>query len=125
MLTVAILGASADRSKFGNKSVRAHRQAGYTVYPINPKGGTIEGLMAFRTLAEAPAGRLDRVSVYLQPDVAFWALDEVAKRGCGELWLNPGSDDPKVVEKAQQLGLNVIQACSIVNLGMSPAEFAD
>ena len=41
--TVAILGASADRSKFGNKSVRAHAQAGYDVYPVNPKGGTIEG----------------------------------------------------------------------------------
>ena len=37
--TVAIIGASTDRSKFGNKSVRAHLQQGYEVFPVNPKGG--------------------------------------------------------------------------------------
>ena len=47
MPTVAILGASADRSKFGNKAVRAFLARGYTVYPVNPKGGEIEGLAAY------------------------------------------------------------------------------
>jgi predicted CoA-binding protein len=122
MPTVAILGASADRSKYGNKSVRAHRQQGYTVYPVNPKGGEIEGLTAFKTLAEVPPGKLDRISVYLPPAIGLEALAEIAQRGCDELWLNPGSDDPQVVEKAKSLGLNVIQACSIVDVGMSPVD---
>jgi predicted CoA-binding protein len=122
MPTVAILGASADRSKYGNKSVRAHRQQGYTVYPVNPKGGEIEGLTTYKSLAEVPPGKLDRVSVYLPPAIGLQSLEEIAQRGCDELWLNPGSDDPQVVEKAKSLGLNVIQACSIVDLGMSPRE---
>ncbi|MEX2112968.1 MAG: CoA-binding protein [Pirellulales bacterium] len=63
--TVAILGASSDRSKFGNKSVRAHLQAGYEVVPVNPKGGTIEGLTAYRSLDEVPEPHLTRISVYL------------------------------------------------------------
>jgi hypothetical protein len=42
--SVAILGASADRSKYGNKAVRAYQQQGYTVFPINPKESEIEGL---------------------------------------------------------------------------------
>ncbi|HEY2828373.1 MAG TPA: CoA-binding protein [Pirellulales bacterium] len=121
MPTVAILGASTDRSKYGNKSVRAHSQSGYTVYPVNPKGGEIEGLKAYRSLAEVPPGKLDRVSVYLPPAIGMSALDEVAARGCDELWLNPGSDSPEVVEKALALGLNVIQACSIVDVGVSPS----
>jgi uncharacterized protein len=125
MPTVAILGASADRSKYGNKSVRAHRQQGYTVYPVNPKGSEIEGLTAYKTLAEIPPGKLDRVSVYLPPAIGLQVLDEIAKRGCEELWLNPGSDDPQVVEKAESLGLNVIQGCSIVDVGMSPRELSD
>ncbi len=125
MPTVVILGASADRSKYGNKSLRAHRQMGYTVYPVNPKGGEIEGLSAYRNLSEVPPGKLDRISVYLPPSIGLQALDEIAQRGCDELWLNPGSDDPQVVEKAQQLGLNVIQACSIVDVGMSPAQLSD
>jgi hypothetical protein len=124
MPTVAIIGASSDRSKFGNKSVRAHQQTGYTVYPVNPKGGEIEGLKVYRTLTELPAGKLDRISVYLPPALGMQALDEIAARGCDELWLNPGSDAPEVVEKARRLGLNVIQACSIVNVGINPAALA-
>jgi len=122
MPSVAILGASADRSKYGNKSVRAHRQMGYTVYPVNPRGGEIEGLKVYRSLDGVPPGKLDRISVYLPPAIGLGALAEIAKRGCEELWLNPGSDSPEVVERARALGLNVVQACSIVDLGMSPGE---
>ncbi len=120
MPTVAILGASADRSKFGNKSVRAHQQQGYTVYPVNPKADVIEGLKAFKSLAEVPAGKLDRISVYLPPQVGMVVLPEIAARGCDELWLNPGSDSDELVEAARAKGLNVIQACSIVDVGVSP-----
>jgi hypothetical protein len=125
MPTAVILGASSDRSKFGNKSVRAHRQAGYTVYPVNPKGGEVEGLTAYTSLAEVPAGKLDRISVYLPPAVGLKALDEIAARGCVELWLNPGTDSPEVVEKAEKLGLNVIQGCSIIDVGFSPSSLPD
>lgn len=120
--TVAILGASADRSKFGNKSVRAHARQGYDVYPVNPKGGQIEGLTAYRTLAEVPVERLDRISVYLPPALVLAVLDEIVAKGCRELWLNPGSDNPEVVDRARALGLEPIQACSIVDVGVSPHE---
>jgi predicted CoA-binding protein len=122
MPTVAILGASTDRSKFGNKSVRAHLQQGFTVYPVNPKADTIEGHRAYKSLAEVPAGKLDRISVYLPPHVGLAVLPEIAARGCGELWLNPGSDSDELVEAARKAGLNVIQACSIVAVGVSPHE---
>jgi hypothetical protein len=121
--TVAILGASSDRSKFGNKSLRAHLRAGYDVYPVNPKGGRIEGLAAYATLAEVPVERLDRASVYLPPAIGLSVLDEIAAKGCGEVWFNPGSENPQILEKARRLGLRAIAGCSIVDLGMSPAEF--
>jgi uncharacterized protein len=119
--TIAILGASADRAKFGNKAVRAFVQRGYTVFPVNPRGGTIEGLAVYRSLSEVPAGRLNRISVYLPPEVAIKMLPEIAARGCDELWLNPGSESPAVVAAAEALGLEPIQACSIVNVGVDPS----
>lgn len=112
---VAIIGASADRSKFGNRSVRAHAACGYTVYPINPRGGEIEGLRAYPTLAEAPGGALDRVSLYVPPGVGLGLLGEIAARGCGELWLNPGTESAELVERATALGLNPIVACSLMD----------
>jgi predicted CoA-binding protein len=124
MPSVAILGASADPSKFGNKAVRAFRARGYDVYPVNPKGGEIEGLTAFRSLAEIPADvKLDWISVYLPPAVGLKALPEIAARGCNALWLNPGSESEALVKAAEDEGLNVMQACSILAIGVSPHDF--
>jgi predicted CoA-binding protein len=47
-------------------------------------------------------------------------LPDIATKGCEELWLNPGTESPEVVAVAERLGLNVIQACSIVAVGMDP-----
>lgn len=122
MPTVAILGASSDRSKYGNVSVRAHLQQGYDVYPVNPKGGQIEGLTVYATLSDVPVEQLDRVSVYLPPPVVIKLLPEIAKKGCRELWLNPGSESEEVVAEAQRLGLEPIVACSIIGVGLRPSD---
>lgn len=119
--TVAVLGASVDRSKFGNQSVRAHLQQGYDVYPVNPKGGEIEGLTVYKSLREVPV-KLTRITVYLPPDVGVDALEEIAEIGCDELFLNPGTESADLLAKAVELGLEPIQACSIVDLGMRPSE---
>ena len=117
MPTVAILGASADRSKFGNKAVRAFLARGYTVYPINPKGGEVEGLSVYKSLGEIPAGvKLDRISVYLPPAVGLKTLPEIAVRGCGELWLNPGSESDELIARARELGLETVVACSLIDV---------
>ena len=120
MKSVAILGASTDRSKFGNKAVRAFRQQGYAVYPVNLKETEIEGLKCFPSISEIPV-RPRTVSVYLPPSALLKILPEIAAKGCDELWLNPGTESGEVLLEAERLGLNAIQACSIVGLGVSPS----
>ena len=119
MKTVAIIGASNDRTKYGNKSVRAHLQQGYTVFPVNPNQNQIEGLPAFKTISEVPV-RPQRVCVYVPPAVSRKILPEIAAKGCDELWLNPGTESDEILAEANQLGLNVVQACSIVAVGIAP-----
>lgn len=119
MRTIAIIGASNDRAKYGNKAVRAHLQQGYSVFPVNPKESQIEGLPAFKTISEVPI-RPQRISVYLPPPVLLKILPEIAAKGCDELWLNPGTESDEVLAEAARLGLNVIQACSIVAIGARP-----
>jgi predicted CoA-binding protein len=121
--TVAIIGASRDRSKFGNKSVRAHQAAGYQVFPVHPKETEVEGLACYPMLSDLPVKSLDRVSLYLPPAAALHILDQLADIEVGEVWLNPGVNDGAVRDRAAKLGLNVIEGCSIVALGMSPSEF--
>jgi len=120
MDTVAIIGASNNRAKFGNKAVRAFLQQGYTVYPVNPNEKAIEGVPAYKSILDVPV-RPRMVSAYLPPQVLVRVLPEIAAKGCDELWLNPGTESDEVLAEAERLGLNAIQACSIVGLGMAPA----
>ena len=123
--TVAIVGASADRSKYGNKSVRAHLQQDYRVYPVNPKGGQIEGLTTYARLADVPEEHLNRISMYVPPAMGMKMLDEIVAKGCDELFLNPGADSDELVAAAEARGLNPIVACSIVDVGVSPRDLSD
>jgi uncharacterized protein len=112
--TVAIVGASTDRNKFSNKSMRAHLQAGYDVYPVNPKEETIEGLKCYKSVLDIPVA-LERISLYLPSAVGVKVLDDVAKKGCKELWVNPGAESPELLQKAEALKLNAICACSYMD----------
>ena len=122
MPTIAVLGASSNRQKFGNKCVRAYAHAGYRVFPINPTEKEIEGHPAFAKLADVPEA-LDRISVYLPPPVTLDYLKEIDDAKAGEVWLNPGAYDTKVLEEARRLGIPIRPGCSIVDIGLSPAMF--
>jgi predicted CoA-binding protein len=123
--TVAVVGAGPERRKFGNKSVRAHAAAGYTVYPIHPSAERVEGLPVFKSVKDVPVDKLDRVTIYLPPAVGLTVLPDIAAKSPSEVWFNPGADGPEVLAEARRLGLNVIAGCSIVDLGLSPAMFPD
>jgi uncharacterized protein len=120
--TVAVVGASSDRRKFGNKALRAYAQQGYTVYPINPHEKDIEGHPAFASVLDVP-GPIDMATVYVRPEVGVRVMDDLAAKQVREVWLNPGADGPEVVARAEQLGLKTIQACSIIGIGESPRSY--
>lgn len=119
MPSVAVIGASNARHKYGNKAVRAYLRQGWTVYPVNPTETTVEGLKVYPTLADVP-GPVDRVSMYVPPAVGVTLLDAVKAKGAPELFLNPGSESDELLARATALGLEPIQACSIVDIGERP-----
>lgn len=119
---IAIVGASNERAKFGNKCVRAYVEAGWNVFPVHPVEKVIEGLPVYPDVAQVPV-ELDRISVYLSPRVSAKLLPAFAAKGAGEVWFNPGSADGEVLDRARELGIPVRDACSIVDLGVSPARY--
>lgn len=122
MPTVAVIGASANRSKFGNKALRAFHHRGYTVVPINPNADVVEGQRAYATVLDYP-DPIDEATVYVPPDIGRQVIDQIATKGIKKVWLNPGADARPVVERARSLGLNTIVACSILGIGESPGDY--
>jgi predicted CoA-binding protein len=120
--TVAVIGASSNRNKYGNKALRAYAQRGYTVIPINPNVAEVEGRRAYGSVLDVP-GPIDMATVYVPGHIGIRVMDDLAKKQIPEVWLNPGADDPDVVARARELGLNVIQACSIMGIGERPGRF--
>jgi len=122
MPVVAVIGASADRRKFGNKALRAFRSQGYTVIPINPRESIVEGERAYASVLDYP-GEIDEATVYVQPDVGVSVMAELAQKGIKTVWLNPGADAPAVLASARAVGLKPMVACSIIGIGDSPARY--
>ncbi len=119
-MRVMVVGASRNPEKYGNKAVAAYKRQGHEVLPVNPAGGEIEGFTVYTDIASVP-GPLDRATLYLPPESGMEAIEAIAQRGdVKEVWLNPGSESPELVDKAKELGLDPIQACSIVAIGERP-----
>jgi len=120
--SVAVIGASRQRSKYGNKCVRAFLHQGYQVYPVNPLAREIEGLPTFPTLGDLPVIP-DRICVYLPPHKTRTLLPELARHPEVEVWFNPGSADTRILADARAAGIDVRDGCSIVDIGLSPGQF--
>ena len=120
--TVAVIGASSNRSKFGNKALRAFKAEGHRVVPINPNEREVEGIATYASVLDVP-GDIDMATVYVQPDVACRLLDEFERKRIPEIWVNPGAESDELFEEAKRRKLNVIAACSIVGIGRNPSQF--
>ena len=116
---VAIIGASNNRQKFGNRAVRAYVQQGYTVVPIHPTERMVEGLTAYPSVLDVP-GPIDMASFYVPPEIGMRVIEDVARKQIPEVWLNPGAESDALEAKARSLSISPIVACSIVAVGQNP-----
>jgi uncharacterized protein len=119
---VAVVGASSDRNKFGNKALRAFKAEGYTVIPINPNEREVEGIKTFPSVLDVPHD-IDMATVYVRPEIGQRLIAEFAEKGIPEIWINPGAESDALLRDARERKLNVITACSIIAIGRSPYQF--
>nr|WP_320132080.1 CoA-binding protein [uncultured Holophaga sp.] len=114
----AVVGASIDRSKYGNMVLRCYQQHGKEVYPINARAEEVEGLKAYPSLTALPV-KVRAISVITPPKITEQVVKEAAEAGVRYVWMQPGAESEEAVRLAAALGLEVIAGgpCLLVVLG--------
>lgn len=113
----AVAGASSDRSKYGNKVLRSYLQAGKRAIPVHPRETEVEGQKAVKDLASL-GERVHGLSIITPPPVTEKLVEEAARVGITRVWMQPGAESARAIERAQELGLSVIAGgpCVLVML---------
>lgn len=117
---IAIIGASADRQKFGNKCVRAYKLKGFRVFPVNLNEDEIEGIVCYKSIKDVE--KVDIVSIYLKPEITLTILDDIISAKPDIVYLNPGTENEQIEEKLTDNGIAVRKECSIIAIGINPGE---
>jgi predicted CoA-binding protein len=114
----AVVGASANRQKYGNKVLRAYLQAGRRVFPVNPNAEQIEGQKSYPDITSLPE-RAHGISIVTPPAVTERIVEQAEAAGVQYLWMQPGAESPAAIRKAEELGLTLIHSgpCALVVLG--------
>lgn len=114
----AVVGASTNREKYGNKVLRAYLQNDRPVFPVNPRADEVEGAKAYPDLAALPV-RPHGVSVITPPSISRTIVEQAAALGIGHVWMQPGAEFEGAEEFGGERDVSVIagDACALVVMG--------
>lgn len=113
-----VVGASANRDKYGNKVLRVYLQHGKKAIPVNPREKDIEGIPCVSGVPELP-GEVRSISVITPPAVTEQVVEMAIAKGIENIWMQPGAESPAAVEACRKNNINVIAdgSCILVVLG--------
>lgn len=116
----AVVGASVNRSKYGNKVLRCYMQHQKKVWPVNPNQTRIEGLVVIHQITDLPPS-VKSISMVTPPMVTEQIVKQAAAHGIQNIWMQPGAESLKAIETCDALGINVIAdgACILMELGFN------
>jgi predicted CoA-binding protein len=111
----AVIGATDNTDKYGNRIFKNLTGRGYEVYPVNPNLKEIEGVKCYPTLTDIPV-RVDGVDLVVPPPVTEAALKECKKLGLERVWLQPGSESNAAIAFCHDNKLKVVYGtCVMLN----------
>lgn len=110
----AVVGVSQDPRKFGYQVYRSLRDAGYVVYPVNPKAGELEGAQVYPSLADLPE-MPEVVNMVVPPSVTEQVVREARDLGVTRVWMQPGAESEESVRYCREHDIQLVQqSCAMV-----------
>ena len=113
-----VVGASANRAKYGNKVLRVYLQHNMKVIPVNPREKEIEGIPCVASIPDLPSD-VKSISVITPPTVTEQVVDMAIAKGIENIWMQPGAESLVAVDKCRKGKINVIAdgSCILVKMG--------
>ncbi len=100
---IALVGATNNSAKFGNKIMKDLMRKGFEVVPINRKAQSVEAVPSFNTLREAQKEKSLELVVYvIPPKMTRESLEEAKALGLKKIWIQPGAADSSVREYLEE-----------------------
>ncbi|EGD48699.1 CoA-binding domain protein [Ruminiclostridium papyrosolvens DSM 2782] len=111
----AVVGANQNPEKYGNRIYKKLKSRGYEVYPVNPGYETVEGDKCYRDLSSLPQ-KPEVIDMVVSPKRGKTVIEEAAKLGIKNIWLQPGTYDDELLKRINELELDAVMACVLVAL---------
>lgn len=105
--SIAVIGVSATRTKFGSLVYRALKRNGFKVYGINPSLDSCDGDTCYSRLSDIP-GPVDGILVVVRPERVKGLVSEAGRRGVTRIWFQQGPDHSKLADQASEAGMTVV-----------------
>ena len=107
--TIAMVGASGDKTKFSYGVLRQLSEIGYDILPINPNPAIkeIRGLRVYRSLKEIEK-QIDMVEVFRPANELYGIAEQAIEVGAKVLWGQIGVYDDRAADLAEAAGLKVV-----------------
>ena len=111
----AVVGANEDPAKYGNMIYRKLLSRGYEVYPVNPNYESLEGRKCYSDLSSLPV-KPEVIDMVVSPKRGKPVIEEAAKLGITNIWLQPGTYDEELLAMIDAKGMAAVKACVLVAL---------
>ncbi len=111
---VAVVGATDNPRKYGNRIYVDLKDKGFRVYPVNATRATVDGDPVFRTLAELPE-KPDIVNFVVPPTRTLRVLEQAKDLGFTTVWIQPGAENEAVLDYLEEHDFDYLaNACIMV-----------
>jgi len=111
--TIAVVGVSRKKTKFGVSAFRELKKRGYEVYPVHHSMDKLDGVKCYRSVVDLPLVT-DCVLITAKPGAALEVVEQTVAKGVRLIWFQQGADFSDAVSRASQAGLEIVSGRCIL-----------
>jgi len=109
----AIVGSFRNETKYAYRIFKKLKEKGYSVFPINPRGGEIDGSKCYPSIKDITEN-IDAVNIVTPPKVTINIIKGCKDKGIKRVWIQPGAENKQAIDFCKQNNIDVIHGLCVM-----------